>query len=209
MTLDDVARMRLEAISFFIVAFLICAGLVQWGWNALRRDFQRLPTLTYGKALTMLGLWGLIFVLVLTMISGARELMTPGAWRKDGYTYKLNRDLSTSEAEQQMWERIESERWSKLAELKVALWAYAKSYDGQLPTDAAASGIADALWRTPEPSGIRYRYIGGRRVNEGVQLVVCEPSVFPSPRLGLTSDGQIRRMTDQEVLVALEGEVKP
>ena len=24
------------------------------------------------------------------MISGARELMTPGAWKKEGFTYKLN-----------------------------------------------------------------------------------------------------------------------
>ena len=33
--------------------------------------------------------WGSLFVLVLTMISGARELMTPGAWKKDGITYVL------------------------------------------------------------------------------------------------------------------------
>jgi len=26
---------------------------------------------------------------VLTMISGARELMTPGAWEKDGAIYRL------------------------------------------------------------------------------------------------------------------------
>ncbi len=34
-------------------------------------------------------IWGLLFVLVLTMISGARELMTPGAWEKEGFTYVL------------------------------------------------------------------------------------------------------------------------
>ncbi|MEX2173364.1 MAG: hypothetical protein WD872_03320 [Pirellulaceae bacterium] len=37
----------------------------------------------------MVALWGLLFVIVLTMISGARELMTPGAWEKQGLTYKL------------------------------------------------------------------------------------------------------------------------
>jgi hypothetical protein len=34
-------------------------------------------------------LWGLLFLLILTMISGARELMTPGAWEKHGSTYRL------------------------------------------------------------------------------------------------------------------------
>jgi hypothetical protein len=34
-------------------------------------------------------LWGLLFLLILTMISGARELMTPGAWEKHGSTYEL------------------------------------------------------------------------------------------------------------------------
>ena len=34
-------------------------------------------------------LWGLLFMLVLTMISGARELLTPGAWEKKGATYQL------------------------------------------------------------------------------------------------------------------------
>ncbi len=29
----------------------------------------------------------MLCVVVLTMISGARELMTPGAWQKDGFTY--------------------------------------------------------------------------------------------------------------------------
>lgn len=34
-------------------------------------------------------LWGLLFIVVLAMISGARELMTPGAWEKQGATYRL------------------------------------------------------------------------------------------------------------------------
>ncbi len=37
----------------------------------------------------MVVLWGLLFTVVLAMISGARELMTPGAWEKQGATYRL------------------------------------------------------------------------------------------------------------------------
>src|SRR5262245_37003631 len=76
-TLTDVARLRLQTLSFFLVGFLFCAWLIQRLWNWLRKDFTSLPRLSYGKAVGLVGLWGLVFILVLTMISGARELMTP------------------------------------------------------------------------------------------------------------------------------------
>ena len=46
-------------------------------------------TSRFRRAIGLVALWGLLFLLVLTMISGARELMTPGAWKKEGFTYKL------------------------------------------------------------------------------------------------------------------------
>jgi hypothetical protein len=88
-TLTDVARARLDTISFFIVAFLVCALLVKLLWNYLAKDFPKLPRMTYRKALAATFLWGLVFLIVLTMISGARELLTPGAWKKEGTTYRL------------------------------------------------------------------------------------------------------------------------
>lgn len=89
MTLRDVARMRLEAISFFLVVLLVSAKLIQWLWNGLRSNPSRIPRLTYPKSVGLVVLWGLLFVVVLAMISGARELMTPGAWKQEGATYRL------------------------------------------------------------------------------------------------------------------------
>src|SRR5262245_30276811 len=89
-TLTDAASMRLQLISFFLTVFLVAALVIRGIWNALRSDFPRLPRLSYPKALGLVGLWGLLFLLVLTMISGARELMTPGAWKNDGLTYTLD-----------------------------------------------------------------------------------------------------------------------
>lgn len=88
-TLTDVAKARLSSISFFLVLLLVCALLVKSLWNFLARDFSKLPRMTYPKALAAVTLWGLVFVIVLTMISGARELLTPGAWEKQGATYRL------------------------------------------------------------------------------------------------------------------------
>jgi hypothetical protein len=87
--LTDLARMRVEAISFFLVVLLVSAFVIKVVWNYLRGSFERLPRLTYGKAVGLVVLWGILFAVVLLMISGARELMTPGAWERDGAVYKL------------------------------------------------------------------------------------------------------------------------
>jgi len=101
LTLTDVASLRLEVISFFLMGLLVSAGVVMAVWNGLRRDFAWLPRLSYAKACGVVVLWGLLFVVVLTMISGARELMTPGAWEKNGLTYKLRDNKATQTGWQQ------------------------------------------------------------------------------------------------------------
>src|SRR5437763_13538383 len=114
--LNDSAEMRLQALSFFLGELLLAAAGVRWLWNSLQRDFPRLPRLSYGKALAGVLLWGLLFVIVLTMISGARELMTPGAWEKQGFTYKLSRPGAPAEADPLAPRRRQLER------LRGALW---------------------------------------------------------------------------------------
>jgi hypothetical protein len=89
LTLSKLAKLRLDAISFFLVALLASGGAIQLIWNSLAKDFPKLPRISFLRSLGLIALWGLLFLLVLTMISGARELMTPGAWRKNGLTYEL------------------------------------------------------------------------------------------------------------------------
>ncbi len=87
--LTEAAEMRLEAISFFVAVLLVSPLLVRWLWNSVARDFPRMPRITYGKSLALVVIWGLLFLVVLTMIAATRELMTPGAWQKQGLLYKL------------------------------------------------------------------------------------------------------------------------
>ena len=82
LTLSDLAAARLDSISFFLGMLLLFAWIVKVLWNSLGKDFKSLPQLSYLRALMLVTLWGLLFVLVLTMISGTRELLTPGAWEK-------------------------------------------------------------------------------------------------------------------------------
>ena len=87
--LTDWAEIRFETISFFVVVILVSAAVIRWLWNSLAKDFTALPRLKYRRALAMVVLLGLFLALVLTMIAGARELLTPGAWQKQGLLYKV------------------------------------------------------------------------------------------------------------------------
>ncbi len=93
--LNEPALFRFQTISFFVLTFALCATAVLLLWNYVQRDFPALPRLTFGRAAVGVFLWGLMFIIVLTMISGARELMTPGAWEKQGFTYKLTDQASS------------------------------------------------------------------------------------------------------------------
>ena len=87
--LTESAEMRLEAISFFVAALLISPLVVRWFWNSVAKNFPRMPRINYGRSLALVVIWGLLFLVVLTMIAGTRELMTPGTWQKQGLLYKL------------------------------------------------------------------------------------------------------------------------
>ena len=90
LVLTDAASLRLEAISFFLVCYLLCTLLFRWIWNGLAKDWAWMPRLSFRKALGVMIVFGLFCYVILTMISGARELMTPGAWKKEGLLYKLD-----------------------------------------------------------------------------------------------------------------------
>ncbi len=91
--------MRVSTISFFVFVILMVALTIKLLWNYLRQDFPRMPFITYKKSLVLVFLLGLLFNVVLFMIAGARELMTPGAWELAGrssVTYRLYYGLGSN-----------------------------------------------------------------------------------------------------------------
>jgi hypothetical protein len=202
--LSDAAEMRFQTISFFLVGFLVCAALIQLLWNWLRQDFTALPRLSYPKAVGVVTLWGLLFVLVLTMISGARELMTPGAWEKTGLTYKLaKQSSSTAEAVDDL------QRFQRIDLLRVVLWNYARSHEGHFPSTSEVPEIPKERWLLPGPSGLTYRYIGGRMADQGKKILVFEPQFSGSGRWVLWTNGEIESVPEQELMRTLAGEQSP
>jgi hypothetical protein len=188
-TLTDAARMRVQAISFFLVGLLVSAWLIRLLWNYLGRDFAFLPRLSYGKAVGVVVLWGLLFVLVLTMISGARELLTPGAWKKEGLTYRLNEEPLPPPDD-----AATAARRHRLEALRTALWKYVAAHEGQYPSDLNSTGIPEEDLQVPDGSGMRYLYAGKPDPRRGSRPLVYEPEVFGKRRLVLFTDGAIRAL---------------
>ncbi len=201
--LDDLARMRIQTISFFLLCFLLSSWGIQRIWNAARRDFPRLPHLSYARANGLVALWGLLFVLVLTMISGARELMTPGAWKKQGYTYKLAEDASAVDPAASR-HQMEMERRRALDGLRAALWTYARHHDGRFPPNSSPPEIPDDAWLVPDPSAMRYLYTPGLVADRGAAPLAYEPAIFEGDRFVLLTSGAIVRMTEDALRTALD-----
>ncbi|WP_406697277.1 hypothetical protein V5E97_00415 [Singulisphaera sp. Ch08] len=198
--LTGLARQRLEVISFFVVGLLASTGVIQWVWNGLRNDFPVLPRLSYARALGIIILWGLLFVLVLTMISGARELMTPGAWEKQGLTYRLVPPPPVPPIEAEIRARHEA-----INRLGGRLVDYARGRGGAFPVPghAVEEEVEELLWRLPSPPGGRYHYVGGVLLNDeyvvSPTILAYEPDTVGSDRLVLMTDGTVLWLSASEI----------
>ena len=193
--LGDTPLARLQTISFFLLIFLLSATAF-WGiWNYLRRDFPMLPQLTFGQAVLGVFLWGVLFVIVLTMISGARELMTPGAWRKQGATYKLADNVPlASQPETDL-----ARRRAHLEQLRTALWQFAATHSGHFPGTEEMALISADLWAVPFAGGLNYLYVPGRSAGYLPDVLAYEPDFGPDRRLVLRANGDIAEVPSADL----------
>ena len=196
-TLTDVARWRLRSMSFFALVGLLVAFGIQRIWNSVRTDFPSMPQLVYTRALGLVVLWGLLFHLVLSMISGARELITPGAWEKSGVLYGLRDSVPATKDE-----RLALARRERLEQLRVALWKWAEDHGGAFPPHEFVGGIPRETWETLDPSKLRYVYVPGRKPEESGPLAY-EPGIFGKERFVLYANGEIRTARSAEIAAAL------
>jgi hypothetical protein len=200
---DESALDRLRAISFFLLGLLLCAAAVRWLWNYLGRDFSALPRLGYGKALAGVVLWGLLFVVVLTMVAGARELMTPGAWRKQGFTYRPTPGPAPAA------DQGPGPRERRLEEWRTALWRFAATHGGRFPSPSELTAVPPELWEVPGGAGLRYHYVAGLSAVGPARPLVCEPELERGRRLVLQTSGEIVRRDAAELEQALARGEKP
>jgi hypothetical protein len=200
--LQDFVIARLQNISFFLLGLLLATLAAKFLWNWVRKDWTFLPRLTYVRALGVVFLWGLLFVLVLSMVSGARELMTPGAWVRQGWTYRLANDAVTPTDTRS----IENEREKQLAQLRAALWRYADEHQGKFPDDLTTAAIPAEVTQVPDPSRMSYVYVKGLAKGAGKTPLAYEPEIFGSRRCVLFANGDIQMLNAQEFRLQVAGE---
>jgi hypothetical protein len=187
---------RLQALSFFVAAVLVSAWVARGLWNLCRRDWPSLRRMSYRGALLATILWGLMSVVVLTMISGARELMTPGAWQKSGWTYRLAQ-TSPPAAEP----RFRNLRRAKLEELRLELLKIAAMNEGRFPDDESKIG---ASLEIPANPGFQFLYRPGQQASAAsASILVFEPELGDEERFVLLASGMIGSMRTSELEAAL------
>lgn len=197
-TLTDIARARIDALSFFIFLYLVISWVVKLIWNQLGKSFISLPRLKYLQALGVVFMTGLMFYVVLTMISGARELLTPGAWEKQGAGYRLREDGPAPLGKE--------ERRQALRKVQEAIWDYAKAHGGSAPASPWVEGIDPALWNF-EGGGL-YCLMPGVRPAVGREILVYEPSAAGGRRFVLLTDGSIEDRSEGTLKKQLDDQLQ-
>ena len=188
-TLTDVAKMRIESLSFFIAAYLLMALFVKWLWNYLAKSFEKLPTLNYRRALALALISGLFLYVVLTMISGARELLTPGAWQKKGYGYKLEEPAASG-----------PDRSAQAIQLRDSLWEFAKQNDGRFPS----SLFIDEITLTGAQN--HFAFIPTSGPSDEKNLLAYEINTSAKTRTVILTDGSIETWETSKVKETLQHE---
>lgn len=189
--LNDVVRLRLEDISFFAVLLFGSVLLIRFLWNVVARGVPGFPKLPYKQAFALTVIFSLGMMLVLTMISGARELLTPGAWRRQGSAYKLNAPEN------------EENRLRNIGALKAALFEYARRNNGKFPAHDWGGEIPQKIWEA-ENGGTHFIYLGGFSTNAGQIMIAAEPVVFGESRYVLMANGEITKLASPTISKALQ-----
>ena len=195
-TLTDLAEARLESISFFLFLYLLLALVIMILWNYLGKTFIWMPRINYPRSLALMLVSGLFLYVILTMISGARELLTPGAWKKQGIGYELNDGGALQPPQKE-------KRRAALSELRDALWSYAEKHSGSLPAGRFDSSFPTSLWELPGTPGY-YAYMSGVTPGGGRRIIAYEPAVMGVKRYVLLADGSIESWSSNKLRRALE-----
>jgi len=185
---------RLQVLSFFLILFLALAFIYQKVWNSLAKDFPKLPRIRYRGALGVLSVCGLFIYVVLTMIAGARELMTPGAWARSGMFYKMREP----ERDPKPW--LDTARRGSLERLRTALWDYSGQHGGVFPANREAPDFPAWQWVSIDPNGLPLVFAPGLKPDAGKDVLVYEPGSFGPSRFVLLTNGEIVQMNEEELV---------
>lgn len=197
-----------EVMSHFVgistaafVILVIAALLIRYSWNTIFSDMQ-ISRLSYKKSIGIAFLGGLLFLLVLVMIAGSRELLTPGAWKPRGNLYVLAdapRDPNSVPAfdpktflpTNDLPESLAAARYGALFQLRGRLLQYRQEHDNRWPADRKEAGFNADLWIIPASGGLNWLYSPNDK-----NYIVRQPDLSDGPLFFLDRQGLIHEMPD-------------
>jgi hypothetical protein len=210
LSLTDPTRERLQAISFFVAGALVCSFGFQLVWNTLRGEIPRLPRLGFGRAVCAVTILGLAAMVVLIMISGARELLTPGAWVQNGATYRLAKEVETKTGQRapstvhidaaEATKAFEQVRRARLEHIYEALSRYAHEHEGHFPASKKNLNLPKDDWM-PTGGTLEYRYRPGLSMDDAAEILVREPLAYDDWPLVVYVSGKIEHRDPADLIV--------
>ena len=218
------SQVRVETLSFFIVVLLVCVAVIRWLWNGLAKDFpahaaiELRPDIGDGRA------FGALPGSRADDDCLGRELLTPGAWQKQGLLYNAARAAVAARAGQA--------GRSETVGPAVNVWKICKKRSGVMPNGTRAGfPRATLCLRSSRRCGncpaLTKCFIFTCRawLSEGTVLfssnenrdsphlfvhrprvLAFEPDVFGGDRLVLRTDGTICRPFDGRASPPVAGE---
>lgn len=195
---------RIIGMSTALFILLVVAAIpIRLCWNSLvadpkdtvpdgtQKNDSKLPMLTYPRAVAVTFLGGCLFLLVLVMIAGSRELLSPGAWIPDGAMsktlYHVERErLARSADATDEQKGIDLLRRDAIIRLRDALALYSREHEGRLPDSIERSGFGE-LWQIPFAGGMLYEYLP----DAAGSPLVREPEMLPDAKFSIGREFEI------------------
>lgn len=189
--LSEYGTDRLIGISttFFVILVLVAIP-VMYAWNAFFAEIdgesKHFKRIGYVKSLGITFLGVCLFTLILVMVAGSRELLSPGAWVPDGMlsktVYSVEGEKIAKDFDIDEDEMIDQVRRKAMIRLRDALRRFAEEHDGRLPGTMDEPGFEE-LWQIPFAAGVSYEYYPEET---GAELpLVREPSVLPNAKFSI------------------------
>lgn len=163
-----------------VIVLLIGAAIVKGLWNSLVKDFESLPRMSYLRSIGMTILWGLAMVVALILIDGTRHTLSPSAWVRNGFTYRLSTE------EEQILNDFRQERREQLENLYADVKNHVESNGGELPQ--TLTQIESDFLSVPQNMELQYLW----KVDaENSTFQIVEPELVDDVRYAVTADGEV------------------
>lgn len=168
-----------------VIVLSIGAWIVKALWNSLAKDFESLPQMSYLRALGMTLLWGLAMVVALILIDGTRHTLSPAAWVRNGFTYRLSTE------EEQILTDYRNQRREQLKNLHADLKSHIEANGRTLPPSLTTIE-SDHLY-VPENAELQYLW---KLDTENSTFQIVEPELVDDVRYAITAQGEVIEWDD-------------